>query len=753
MRSTEYLYRPQHKNRKELINDFVIRNDIYQRMLDSIKSETVKDPSQHILVEGKRGMGKTTLMLRLTYELQNTDTLKKRFVPCKFNEEEYGIGSLAILWERIAEHLEEDERFEGILDIFDDIENSNGEEQFIKEVRKWLEEKKVIAVVFIDNFFQIIEKFTKQDQQRLREELIKTPYLKIIAGSARFMEKHAGNYAAPFFEFFKREKLDKLSASETKELLVHLANKHKAQNVIDTMKNEPHRIDNIRILCGGVPRTLVTFFEVLMDDVDGNSIDDLKLVMDRVNELYLQRMNSLSKKEQPIINAMALHWEAISTGALAEKLGETSKSISSILNKLEKQQIIERIKTDTKNHLWRIEERFFNIWYLLTQAPRRYQKKVKWLTAFIEALYSEDDFSRRLKSHLAYLSTDYANPEHAIILSNAFLGTKYLRKEDRDEIVVGLRGLFDKKAYDSSELPRTNEELRKLMFDLIRRSKFKRVDALLHENENLFNEIDEVVVDSFRLSGVSKEWNVDQIRDIAVGRVEFSAYLFDLISEFNAERNSNTRKELLKNDLSFTDPIVYGCWIFLRAMDFNLGAFLVVFHVLLKLLEADDSFQQLVSITSDKPIAQVLLFELYAALPNEYDTLKTMVASLDSPKILLDHNWIGLRGFIIGKILNGEVEDALNVLDRALEARAKYLEGSFKEIAVILVSVDQLGYLQSRSVQNGFKDRYPEIHYFLTSLNSNAMESLVIPPELNEPIEKMYQEVENWKRVFAEHST
>ncbi|MCB9331560.1 MAG: hypothetical protein H6574_10785 [Lewinellaceae bacterium] len=72
-------------------------------------------PEQHYLILGRRGMGKTTLLLRLAYEIENDPALNSWLIPIVFNEEEYGIRRLFNLWERVMALLEQqhpDFRFE-----------------------------------------------------------------------------------------------------------------------------------------------------------------------------------------------------------------------------------------------------------------------------------------------------------------------------------------------------------------------------------------------------------------------------------------------------------------------------------------------------------------------------------------------------------------------------------------------------------------------------------------------------------------
>ena len=69
----------------------------------------------HLLIEDLPGMGKTTLLLRLEYEIHSQPELS-HLIPIRFTEEQYNIVSLCNLWEVVADSLEEIEGFEGIVE-------------------------------------------------------------------------------------------------------------------------------------------------------------------------------------------------------------------------------------------------------------------------------------------------------------------------------------------------------------------------------------------------------------------------------------------------------------------------------------------------------------------------------------------------------------------------------------------------------------------------------------------------------------
>ena len=93
-------------------------------------------------------------------------------------------------------------------------------------------------------------------------------------------------------------------------------------------------------------------FAMHHDDEKGDAFQDLEFILDRVTPLYKHRMDDLSPWQQKIVDAIALNWDAMATKEITEKIRMESKAVSSQLKQLEKNRIIHKIKTSTKNHLY-----------------------------------------------------------------------------------------------------------------------------------------------------------------------------------------------------------------------------------------------------------------------------------------------------------------------------------------------------------------------------------------------------------------
>ena len=65
------IYNPANQTPQELIDNFVVRTKIFKEIFEDIKNSEMECPEQHYIVQGIRGQGKTTLLLRIAYEIVN----------------------------------------------------------------------------------------------------------------------------------------------------------------------------------------------------------------------------------------------------------------------------------------------------------------------------------------------------------------------------------------------------------------------------------------------------------------------------------------------------------------------------------------------------------------------------------------------------------------------------------------------------------------------------------------------------------
>ena len=321
-----HIYNPANQSDEELLNGFIVRDNTLDKIL-----KTLKKPSdrQHFLIEAQRGMGKTSLLLRIRIEIQKNPKLA-HLMPVQLAEEQYGIFNLCQLWEHIAEELEETNGFETLVDELDSAAEENDyPQECFSILEKHLKQNKKQLVLLLDNFGDVLDRFSDNEQDRLRDIFHTSKHIQLIATSAKALE-YTYKHDKSFYEFFQILHLKGMDKENTHKLLTKLAETDNQQDKIARIiKTQSARIETIRRLTGGVPRTIVLLYEIFMDE-SASVFQDLESILDRVTPLYKHRMDDLPTQQQAIMNALALNWDGMSTKEITKKINDRQFSSKKI---------------------------------------------------------------------------------------------------------------------------------------------------------------------------------------------------------------------------------------------------------------------------------------------------------------------------------------------------------------------------------------------------------------------------------------
>ena len=197
-----HVYNPANQSPEELVENFVIRTREFKRINDSIKSTSLKASPQHFLIEGQRGTGKTSLLLRLQYAMSDQNT-PGYLLPIQLPEEQYSIFDLCRLWENVAEYLDDIPGFECTSELLDSHREDNDYPSTCYElIDTLLKKNKKRLILLLDNFGEMLKRIGETDQKRLRDILHMSRNIQIIAASAKTLEQ-TYKYESPFFWIFQ----------------------------------------------------------------------------------------------------------------------------------------------------------------------------------------------------------------------------------------------------------------------------------------------------------------------------------------------------------------------------------------------------------------------------------------------------------------------------------------------------------------------------------------------------------------------
>lgn len=475
-------YQSANSSPEAIKRNFLIRIAEFEAIIEQLRNKKYPDPVQHELILGRRGSGKSTLLRRIQIEIDEDADLSTKYIAINLAEEQASIYRLSDLWFEVLEELMIRLGKRKPLEKFSDFPDNQAYTRYLyARINHLLREANKKAVLLLDNLDRILENFS-DDANLLRETLLNHNDLAIIGGSTR-MDEHFWRYDKPFYEFFRRHRLQGLTFGEIHDLLNHWAAEMKLPVLHDYALRNRGKVEAIRILTDGLPRALQFFIQILLHDSALYGFDYLRKVMDRATPLYQERLNNLTAPQRKIVQEMAFHWEAISTKLLAERCRMESKLISSYLKQLDGFGIIETIPTGNKNHLYRIAERFFNMWLIVTQGNPDQKRRAKYLTLFLESFYDEHELVELAKGHIEKLKAGEIGFDKAMVLSKGLVHSRFIGVFERDVIINLTRDLYPQNGL-LAELPKTFSEIHQEAVVFMENKKFKEAISKLDEVEN-----------------------------------------------------------------------------------------------------------------------------------------------------------------------------------------------------------------------------------------------------------------------------
>lgn len=385
------LYNPSLLRRDELIGGFVARTALLDYLLDDLR----RGGRQHHLLIGARGTGKTTLLLRLAYAIDDDEPLHQRAIALRFPEEQYNVARLSDFWlncldalvdaiEQRGQH-QEAAALDELIASLEALEEGERQRRSLDELTRWAKRAGKLIVLLVDNLDIILSRLSEH-HWALREVLSQTSELALIGASSTFLEE-AHDYQSAFYDFFNVHELGALDEEEAKRMMLRLTERSGSTRVAEVLEREPGRFKALLLLSGGTPRTLMMLHGILTEGSTTRAEEDLEAMLDQVTPYYKARFDDLSPQSQQVVDAVALHWHPITAAECDQKIRIGVNATSALLNRLTKQGVLSKQAGSTSSKLtFQIRERFFGIWYLM-RASRRLRRRLTWLVGFLQSFY------------------------------------------------------------------------------------------------------------------------------------------------------------------------------------------------------------------------------------------------------------------------------------------------------------------------------------------------------------------------------
>lgn len=476
------LYQNANNDSASVRRNFIVRTAEFDLIMSDLRRKKIKDPLQHELLLGRRGSGKSTLLRRIQIEIMEDPALNEHYIAINLAEEQAGIYRLSDLWYEVLQEIMLQTKQQLDLRTFSSFQSNQEYTRYLyDEIHKILRAHQKRAVLLLDNLDRIVENFD-DDGHLMRETLLNYNDLQLVGGSTR-MDEHFWKYDQPFYEFFRRHRLEGLTFEEIHQLLNQWSEALSLPQLKDYALKNRGKIEALRILTDGLPRTLQFFIKIFLQNSTLTGFDHIRQTMDLASPLYQERLNNLTAPQRKIVLEMAFIWEACSIKQLVDACRMESKLISSYMKQLNSYGIVEIIPTSTKNHLYRLSERFFNMWLIVTQGNPDQKRKARYLTIFLETWYDAHEIQALARAHAQSLREQNMGYDQAVVLTKAFSQSKYIGVGDRDLLLDLTYQLPDYRP-EKSDLPKKFEEILTRINMLREKGHFTKALEVVNEIEN-----------------------------------------------------------------------------------------------------------------------------------------------------------------------------------------------------------------------------------------------------------------------------
>jgi hypothetical protein len=468
---------------EESIAQFVVRQKEFEQVIAEVRRDKMTGSIQHYIFVGQRGSGKSTLLRRIEAEIATDEGLQKRLVAVNLSEEQAGIYRLHDLWERVCIELEARE-YEITIPSWEDHDGDNTAyaAALYGALQKALKKAKRKLVLLLDNIDRILETVGRSDNHLLREQLMNHKDLRIIGGSTRMGEFH-WKHSEPFYEFFSLIHLGPLTHPELIELLQAWGDRLQESKLMDFVRRHPGRLHAVRILTDGMPRTMLHFVELLLSRDEQQGYEYLRLILDKATPVYQERLLALSPMQQKVVLEMSFFWDSVKVKPLSAKTKIESKTLSALLGQLVEMGVVEKVQGKTKNLMYRLRERFFNLWLIMTQGGPREKRQAKWLTIFLETWYGQEGVKDLYQTILGKMSLRAITGDVASIWTKALSQSRFISKDQRDALLTLFDEMFEKRKEWMEMMPLKAGKIFEDANNLAKKAKFKEALALLETIE------------------------------------------------------------------------------------------------------------------------------------------------------------------------------------------------------------------------------------------------------------------------------
>ena len=307
---------------------FVGRESLLQNVLEKIHDSATSGSTQHVLLWGPGGIGKSHFLSLLFHRLNNDKQLHDRIRIAKLNEDETSTSMVQFLV-RVYRALGRTYPDEFSLAWLDEVLNHPPDEVADILTRRLVARfEKRRLVILVEHLSQLFDSLGAEGQHHLRTLLQEHPFACLIATSQQLF-KAVSDRSEPFFGFFQPIPLRPLSLQDAQQLLLKIATFKDQKDLVDFL-NTPEGQNRVRAvydLAGGNHRVYIVLSRFLTRDSLDQLVAPCQRMLDDLTPFYQERIHSVSPLQRQIVELLCSEHRTLNPKEIARRLLLTEQSI------------------------------------------------------------------------------------------------------------------------------------------------------------------------------------------------------------------------------------------------------------------------------------------------------------------------------------------------------------------------------------------------------------------------------------------
>lgn len=293
------------------------REKLLKTMMAEMKHSVQSKTSQHFVLSGPRGIGKSFFIRLLNIHHDDSEKFKKSIF-IQFPEELDNIRYVSDLMDKIANKLEggfyvdSKPRWE----MNEAIWNAS-KKRLTAALKKITKDKKEHVFIGLENLQDFIPKLDDMENGRMREFLSNYPQVTLIGSSLR--PDLDSNYNKKLFQVFKKIDITPWSENDFIEFYKRKAdlspNKEAQKNQLSISKN---KIKAIATFTGGSPRLAVILSSLVLDQKILETAALLNNILDDLTAFYQDLTKDIPPKSKALFDMLIRIGENVTQSELAQ---------------------------------------------------------------------------------------------------------------------------------------------------------------------------------------------------------------------------------------------------------------------------------------------------------------------------------------------------------------------------------------------------------------------------------------------------